>query len=76
MSDVTLLRLPQVEKRIGYRRSRIYELVRNGLFPAPVPLGGGRAVGWISTEIDDYIADQIAAARGGAIRDASLRGPK
>lgn len=60
---VRLLRLPDVIAQTGYRRSRLYELVRSGKFPRPVSLGGGRAVAWPSSEIDAWIADRIRASR-------------
>ena len=42
----TVLRLPAVKARTGLSRSTIYLRVSQGVFPAPVSLGG-RAVGWI-----------------------------
>lgn len=63
---LSLLRLPDVKKRVPYSRSSIYALIAAGKFPAPILLGG-RAVGWLSNEIDQWIADRIAASRGSAL---------
>ena len=60
----TLLRRRQVEERTGLRCSSIYEGMRDGTFPAAIKIGP-RAVGWIDTEIDAWIRDQIAKSRGG-----------
>ena len=36
-----------------------------GAFPNPIRLGA-RAVGWIESEVDAWIREQIAASRGNA----------
>ena len=53
-----ILRLPAVKARTGLSRSTIYLRVSEGNFPRPVQLGG-RAVGWIDAEIDEWLAQQI-----------------
>jgi prophage regulatory protein len=58
----SLLRLPQVIERCGYRRSSIYSLIRRGEFPAPVPLGP-RIMAWDSDEIDNWIRHRIESGR-------------
>ena len=55
----TFLRRHQVEARTGLSRSTIYERVRSGSFPAPVPLGA-KSVGWLESEIDAWAVAQIA----------------
>lgn len=61
----TFLRRKQVEARTGLARSTLYERIRKGEFPAPVPLGP-RAVGWIESEIDAWVAGRIAESRRAA----------
>ena len=60
-----VLRLPRVQARTGLARSTIYVRVADGSFPQPIRLGA-RAVGWIESEVDAWIRDQIAASRGSA----------
>ncbi len=55
-----VLRLPDVKARTGLSRSTIYLRVSNGEFPQPVSLGG-RSVGWLEHEIDEWITSQVAA---------------
>jgi prophage regulatory protein len=62
----TIDRLPAVKAKTGWSRSSIYSLIAQGKFPAQIKLGGGRAVGWLSTEIDEWIASRVRASRGGA----------
>ena len=61
----TILRLPTVKARTGLSRSTIYLRVAEGSFPAPVSLGG-RAVGWIEAEVNDWLAKCIEASRKAA----------
>lgn len=58
----TILRLPKVKERTGLSRSSIYLKISQGLFPKPVSLGA-RAVGWISTEVDEWLQQQIESSR-------------
>ena len=60
----TLLRRKEVQTRTGLARSTIYQHIKAGTFPKPVPLVG-RAVGWIESEVSDWIAQRIKTARGG-----------
>ena len=57
-----ILRLPKVLDRTGLSRSTVYQRVTEGRFPRPVSLGT-RAVGWIETEVEEWIARQIEASR-------------
>jgi prophage regulatory protein len=59
----SLLRLPEVKRRCGLSRSSIYSFIKDGKFPAPVSLGGPRAVGWPSQSIGSWVAERIAAGR-------------
>ncbi len=59
----TILRLPEVKARTGLSRSTIYLKVSEESFPAPVSLGGKRAVGWIETEVQGWIEQQIKLSR-------------
>ena len=60
----SILRLPTVKARTGLSRSTIYLRISEGHFPTSIPLGG-RAVGWIESEIDDWLDQQIEASRPG-----------
>lgn len=62
-----LLRLPQVIAQTGMQRSTIYDAIRQGRFPKPIPLGS-RTVAWASDEIRAWIAARIAARDAGAGR--------
>ena len=53
-----ILRLPDVELRIGFKRAHIYSLMSQGRFPKSVQLGP-RAVGWDSVAIDEWVEARI-----------------
>ena len=57
-----ILRLPTVKARTGLSRSTIYMYVKDGVFPKPVSLGA-RAVGWLDSEIDDWIDQRVKDSR-------------
>ncbi|MGB8031307.1 MAG: AlpA family transcriptional regulator [Terracidiphilus sp.] len=57
-----ILRLPAVKMRTGLSRSSIYQWIAKGQFPAPVSLRA-RAVGWVESEVDEWIARRIAENR-------------
>jgi prophage regulatory protein len=57
-----ILRLPVVKGRTGLSRSTIYLRMTEGNFPVPVSLGG-RAVGWIEAEIEEWLNKKIEASR-------------
>ena len=61
----SILRLPAVKTRTGLSRSTIYLRVSQGTFPKPVSLGG-RAVGWLEAEIQEWLQRRIEASRKAA----------
>jgi prophage regulatory protein len=58
----TILRLPAVKARTGLSRSTIYLKASAGSFPRPVSLGA-RSVGWLESEIEDWIARRVKQSR-------------
>jgi len=58
----SILRLPAVQARTGLSRSTIYFKISEGTFPKSVSLGA-RAVGWIESEISEWLSRQIEQSR-------------
>lgn len=56
-------RLPAVEAKTGIKKTKIYKLMREGKFPPCIKLAGGRAVGWLEHELDNWIEEQVAARK-------------
>jgi len=62
--EFAILRRPQVQQRTGLSRSTLYQYIKDGDFPKPVQLGM-RAVGWLESDISDWIAKRVREARSG-----------
>jgi len=58
----TILRLPEVMRSTGLSRSTIYLRIAEGTFPKPVNLGG-RAVGWLEVDIQEWLQRRIEVSR-------------
>lgn len=60
---LAIIRRKQVEARTGLARSTIYSKMAEGSFPTPVNIGP-RAVGWVESEITDWLKTQVEQSRG------------
>jgi prophage regulatory protein len=54
-----LLRLGEVQARIGLSRSTIYSQIKLGKFPKPVKLGPS-ASAWVEAEVESWLAARIS----------------
>ena len=57
-----ILRLPLVKEFTGLSRSTIYLRMANNEFPSPISLGG-RSVGWLEKDINEWLEKKIEARR-------------
>lgn len=53
-----VLKLKAVIEKTTLCHSTIYKLIAEGKFPKPIDLTG-RAVGWVDSEVDDWIKGKI-----------------
>lgn len=60
--SVQILRLPRVCKATGLGRSMIYQLEAERRFPSRVRIGL-RAVGWVESEVQHWLASRIEQHR-------------
>ena len=51
----TLIHVREVLTRCGISRATLYTYIRQGTFPQPLKLPGGKAVRWRETEIQAWI---------------------
>jgi len=72
--EIRILRRKQVEARTGLSRSSIYARLRQNpkrpgdydpTFPKPISVGA-KAVGWIESEIDQWLTAQVEKSRKAA----------
>lgn len=59
-----ILRRKDVEYSTGLPTSTLYDRIAQNQFPKPISLGGGnsRSVGWLESDVQQWIEDQIAKA--------------
>lgn len=57
-----LIRVPEVLRRVGFSRTTMYELIKEGRFPDKVIIGA-RAVAFVESEIDAWIENTIFDSR-------------
>lgn len=58
-----ILNKTEVIKRTSLCSTSLYYMVVAGKFPQSIKLGNTSRVGWVESEVDQWIADQIAASR-------------
>lgn len=59
-SIIRIIRLPEVISTVRLSRSEIYNQIADGRFPKQIQLGG-RSVGWVQSEIQDWLRKKMAA---------------
>jgi len=58
---IRLLNRIEVEALVGMRKSKLYALIKAGTFPGPIKIGGSSR--WPSSDVEEWIATQIALHR-------------
>lgn len=54
MSDIKIIRIAQVEAKVGLKKSAIYKRMKEKEFPQKIKLGR-HASGWLESDIDEWI---------------------
>ena len=68
-ADLRVLRLKDVQDRIGVGRSTIYDLINprsarfDATFPRPIKLGAV-SIGWVESELAEWIYARMGAREG------------
>ncbi len=64
LAPLRILRMRDLRERLQLSPSHIFSLIARGDFPKPfVLVPGGRSVGWLSDQIDQWILDRKNAAQ-------------
>ena len=61
MTNAVLIRRKEVLARVALSRSSLYGLMKSGKFPKSIKISA-RAVGWLESDIDSFIASKISAS--------------
>jgi prophage regulatory protein len=59
---VQVLRLPQVCRMTGLCRSMVYQMQTERRFPQAIKIGV-RAVGWVESEVQDWLVKRVESSR-------------
>jgi len=66
--SVQVIRHAQVCSKLQISSAKLFDMVATGLFPKPFQLvPGGRAVGWLEHQIDQWILERKAASEKEAV---------
>lgn len=57
-----ILRFREVKEMVGLGKTTLYARIKEGSFPKPISLGG-RAVGWIKSEVVAWLVARINETR-------------
>lgn len=64
----SLLPRAEVERRCGFKRSKLYMLIAAGTFPKPLRDPATGAVRWLESEVDAWVAEAVKTwPRGGTV---------
>lgn len=73
-AELRILRRRQVEDRLGLSCSTIYALIAANKFPKPIRVTGAQLVGWIESEINEWLRERVVASRGEEAHQNKARG--
>jgi len=60
-----ILKLHEVEAKVGLKKSSIHAKIQRGEFPKQISLGT-RSVGWLEAHVDSWIAERVRLSHGQA----------
>ncbi|AVJ61472.1 helix-turn-helix transcriptional regulator [Klebsiella variicola] len=60
--SLSLIRLPEVQRRTGYSKAWLYRLMGEQRFPSAIKIGA-RSIAFIESEIDEWINQRIVESR-------------
>ena len=64
-APLRILRHEQVREKLCVSRAKLFAMVSAGQFPKPFPIiPGGRSVGWLEHEVDEWIMARRNASEG------------
>ena len=57
MTELRIIRMKELTKKVGLSQSWLYGQISKGEFPQPVRMAGSRACGWLSSDIDKWLLE-------------------
>ena len=63
LNSSRIIRMDEACLKTGLCASTIYDLIARNIFPRPFQIvPGGRAVGWLEADLDQWVMDRKAAS--------------
>jgi len=63
VDQIQIVRHSHVCHKLQISSAKLFDLVAQGLFPKPFQIiPGGRAVGWLERDVDEWVLDRKAEA--------------
>ena len=73
MVDISIYRLPDILTISRLGKTSLYTEIKKGTFPAPISLTeGGRAVGWLRSDVDVWLESRVKRANAATQLDAAV----
>ncbi len=65
-SPLNVVRHNQVRKKLNVSSAKLFDMIARGQFPKPfILVPNGRAVGWLESEVDQWIIERKNVAQRG-----------
>jgi prophage regulatory protein len=74
-SQPSISRLKATTARTGLSRAVIYKLKAEGKFPPSIQLSA-RSIGWLDSDIDEWIAQRVAASHATRVSPKAQESPR
>lgn len=66
LSGAKVARHADVCKKLGISAASLFDMIAKGVFPKPFTIiPGGRAVGWLESDVDTWIMDRCTKVQEG-----------
>ena len=60
---IRVIRMDELSKRLGLAKSTLYKMLAEKKFPRGFRINGGKATGWLSSTIDQWLLDRADSVK-------------
>ena len=59
-----LLTINDVIERVSFKKTKLYNWIKEGKFPKPISIADTRSVRWVESDVETWIMNQISLNKG------------
>ena len=59
-----LLTINDVIEMVSFKKTKLYNWMKEGKFPKPISIADTRSVRWVDTDVQNWINEQISLNKG------------